>query len=57
LSPEDVTAIKSGRDRYIGTGSHDRLDNEPGFWSSVVEPTLVILGAAAIVALFFLLRS
>jgi len=29
----------------------------PSFWRSVAEPALVILGAAAIVALFFLIRS
>jgi hypothetical protein len=57
LTPEDVIAIRSGRDRYIGTGSHEQAEGGPSFWSSVVEPALVILGAAAIVALFFLLRS
>jgi hypothetical protein len=57
LTPEDVSAIRSGRDRYIGTGSHEQTEGGPSFWSSVVEPALVILGAAAIVALFFLLRS
>lgn len=29
----------------------------PSFWHSIVEPGLVIVGAAAIVALFFLIRS
>lgn len=30
---------------------------EEGFWESVLQPALVTLGAAAIVALFFLIRS
>ncbi|HEY3875077.1 MAG TPA: hypothetical protein VGM92_06345 [Candidatus Kapabacteria bacterium] len=28
-----------------------------GFWSSMLEPALVLLGCAAVVALFFLIRS
>lgn len=30
---------------------------EEGFWESVLQPTLVTLGAVAIIALFFLIRS
>jgi hypothetical protein len=30
---------------------------EEGFWDSVLQPTLVTLGAIAIIALFFLIRS
>jgi hypothetical protein len=30
---------------------------ETGFWDSVLQPTLVTLGAVAIIALFFLIRS
>lgn len=32
-------------------------DNQDGFWDSILQPALVTLGAAAIVALFFLIRS
>ena len=42
-------------------GKHDLValsHSEPGsFWRDVAEPVLVVIGAAAIVALFFLVRS
>jgi hypothetical protein len=35
----------------------DTVDEEESFWESVLQPTLVTLGAATIIALFFLIRS
>lgn len=34
-----------------------KKEEEPDFWESVLQPTLVTLGAATIIALFFLIRS
>ncbi len=42
--------------RYFPHGIDTSNDDE-GFWDSVLQPALVTLGAVAIVALFFLVRS
>ena len=51
LSPEDWNLIDRNGSRYVHVAATG------GFWSNVLEPALVILGAAAVVALFFLIRS
>ncbi len=55
-STEPVAAQENGdRSRYHLVSIRDA--EPPSFWRSVAEPALVIIGAAAIVALFFLIRS
>lgn len=53
LSDADRSALETNRTRYV------RLEHEEphSFWDSVLEPLIVVLGAAVIVALFFLIRS
>lgn len=48
----DWNVLENNGSRYVHF-------NQPpgGFWSNVVEPIIVVLGAAAVVALFFLIRS
>jgi hypothetical protein len=45
----------------LGLHKYDLVQIEPtqssGFWGSVLEPALVVIGGAIIVALFFLIRS
>jgi hypothetical protein len=53
LTPADLTGLETNRSRYI----HLEKTAAPSFWESTLEPALVILGAAVIVALFFLIRS
>jgi hypothetical protein len=52
LIPSDRTALETDLDRYVQWEA-----GRQSFWSRTLEPALVILGAAVIVALFFLLRS
>jgi hypothetical protein len=47
--------------RELATRKYDLVQVEPnepsGLWGSVLEPALVVIGGAIIVALFFLIRS
>jgi hypothetical protein len=52
LTPNDWNGLENNSDRYVHYGSPPS-----GFWSDTLEPILVVLGAAAVVALFFLIRS
>ncbi|HWF45023.1 MAG TPA: hypothetical protein VG537_10310 [Candidatus Kapabacteria bacterium] len=52
LIPTDRHALETDSDRYVQWEA-----GRQSFWSRTLEPALVILGAAVIVALFFLLRS
>ncbi len=52
LSPNDWNGLENNSDRYVHYGSPPS-----GFWSNALEPILVVLGAVAVVALFFLIRS
>ncbi len=52
LTPNDWNQLQHNTDRYVHYGS-----SPSGFWSSTLEPILVVLGAAAVVVLFFLIRS
>ena len=53
ITPMDREILETNGARYV------HLERAPvrSFWDSTLEPALVILGAAAIVALFFLIRS
>lgn len=53
VSLADRALIETNRDRYVV------LERElpQSFWSGIAEPALVVIGAIAIVALFFLIRS
>lgn len=53
LSPADRTLLETNRDRYV---TLERVAPTT-FWSGIAEPAIVVLGAIAIVALFFLIRS
>ncbi|GEM_PF-2059601 len=53
LTDRDWDVLETNGDRYV----HFVTTSEKSVWSSVLEPALVVLGAAAIVALFFLVRS
>jgi len=52
LTPNDWNELQNNSDRYVHYGAPPS-----GFWSDTLEPILVVLGAAAVVALFFLIRS
>jgi hypothetical protein len=52
LTPNDWNWLQNNSDRYVHYGSAPS-----GFWSNTLEPILVVLGAAAVAALFFLIRS
>ncbi len=52
LTANDWNALQNNSDRYVHYGTPPG-----GFWSDTLEPILVVLGAAAVVALFFLIRS
>jgi hypothetical protein len=52
LAANDWNALQNNSDRYVHYGTPPG-----GFWSDTLEPILVVLGAAAVVALFFLIRS
>jgi hypothetical protein len=51
LSDADWQAIESNRDEFV------HMREESGFFSKTLAPALVVVGAAAIVALFFLVRG
>ncbi|MDP4200698.1 MAG: hypothetical protein Q8922_08730 [Bacteroidota bacterium] len=53
LTDREYDGIAAGRDPYV------RIEDEPStsFWSRTLEPALVVIGAAVIVALFFLVRG
>ena len=53
LSFADREVLETNSDRYV----HLNMAYARSFWDTTIEPVLVILGAAAIVALFFLIRS
>jgi hypothetical protein len=52
LTDNDWNALQNNTDRYVHSSSP-----QSGFWSNTLEPVLVVLGAVAVVALFFLIRS
>ena len=52
LTANDWEQLQNNSSRYVHYGSPPS-----GFWSSTLEPVLVVLGAVAVVALFFLIRS
>jgi hypothetical protein len=52
LSPNDWNSLQNNADRYVHSGAPSS-----DFWSNTLEPVLVVLGAVAVVALFFLIRS
>jgi hypothetical protein len=52
LTANDWNGLQNNTDRYVHYGSPPG-----GFWSSTLEPIVVVLGAVAVVALFFLIRS
>ncbi len=53
VTPADIAVLETNRDRYV---TIERPAAE-SWWASTVEPALVVLGAAVIIALFFLIRS
>jgi hypothetical protein len=52
LTANDWNALQNNADRYVHSGSPPS-----GFWSDTMEKVLVVIGAVAVVALFFLIRS
>jgi hypothetical protein len=52
LAPSDWMQLQNNASRYVHYGAP-----QSGFWSNILEPIVVVLGAAAVVALFFLIRS
>lgn len=48
-------ALETNRSRFVELKAEP--SREGSVWSDVVEPALVLIGAGAIVALFFLIRS
>ncbi len=52
LTPSDWMQLQNNASRYVHYGPP-----QSGFWSNTLEPIMVVLGAAAVVALFFLIRS
>jgi hypothetical protein len=52
LTANDWNELQNNSDRYVHYGTPPG-----GFWSDTLEPIVVVLGAAAVVALFFLIRS
>ena len=53
LTARDRLLLETNQDRYV---SLERAAPK-SFWASTLEPALVVIGAAVIVALFFLIRS
>jgi hypothetical protein len=53
LSTADMRGVETSTDRFV----QREVPVEQSFWAKTVAPVLVILGAAAIVALFFLVRG
>ncbi|MFI5202336.1 MAG: hypothetical protein ACHQNE_08110, partial [Candidatus Kapaibacterium sp.] len=53
LLARDRMLLETNQDRYVSL----EQPAQPSFWSSTLEPVLVVIGAAVIVALFFLIRS
>ena len=53
LTLRDRADLETNRSRYV----HLERETPKTFWESTLEPALVVVGAAAIVALFFLIRS
>ncbi len=54
LTPRDWQQLEANANRYA------RLDTPSdggGFWDKTLEPVLVVVGAIAVVALFFLIRN
>ena len=52
LTPNDWNGLENNSDRYVHYGSPPS-----GFWSDTLDPILVVLGAVAVVGLFYLIRS
>jgi hypothetical protein len=52
LTANDWNVLQNNTDRYVHFGSPPS-----GFWSNTLEKVLVVIGALAVVALFFLIRS
>jgi hypothetical protein len=52
LTQSDWNGLENNIDRYVHYGSPPS-----GFWSDTAEKVLVVVGALAVVALFFLIRS
>jgi hypothetical protein len=52
LTQGDWMQLQNHASRYVHYGAPPS-----GFWSNILEPIVVVLGAAAVVALFFLIRS
>ncbi len=52
LTPSDWIQLQNNTDRYVHFGAPPG-----GFWSDTMEKVLVVVGALAVVALFFLIRS
>ncbi len=53
LVARDRMLLETNQDRYVSL----EQAAQQSFWSSTLEPVLVVIGAAVIVALFFLIRS
>jgi len=53
LLARDRMLLETNQDRYVSL----EQPATRSFWSSTLEPALVVVGAAVIVALFFLIRS
>ena len=53
LTSRDRADLETNRSRYV----HLERETPKTFWESTLEPAVVVVGAAAIVALFFLIRS
>jgi hypothetical protein len=52
LSENDSKQVEANATRYVRF-----TPASGGFWSNTLEPILVVLGAVAVVALFFIIRS
>lgn len=53
LTKRDRMLLETNQDRYVSL----EQPATKSFWSSTLEPALVVIGAAVIVALFFIIRS
>ncbi len=53
ITAQDRSDIETNRSRFVML----QHETPKSFWESTLEPAVVVLGAAVIVALFFLIRS
>jgi hypothetical protein len=53
LTQRDRILLETNQDRYVSL----EQPTPKSLWSRTLEPALVVIGAAVIVALFFLIRS